>query len=106
MLGQRARTRARHRQQSISNCHNERMRSTSITVQRRTTLHFTAFTERKLGALLGALSTLWPTMKISLPTKAGAVDASGSFESALRVVEQLRQTCRQHGILIDRTKAI
>jgi hypothetical protein len=66
---------------------------------------YCAHGDEALGVVLGLLSTRWPRMKMSLPAKAASVEASRSTESALRAVEQLRQTCHQHGVQIDREKA-
>lgn len=65
---------------------------------------YCAHGDETLGAILGSLSMRWPSMKMSPPIKAAAVEASCSNEPVLRAVDQLRQTCQQHGVRIDKEK--
>lgn len=60
--------------------------------------------DESLDDVLKPLSVRWPKMKMSLQIRAVTVDASRSNEPALRAVDQLRQTCQQHGVRIDKEK--
>ncbi len=60
--------------------------------------------DETLDAVLVPLSIRWPGMKMSLPTKTTAIDASCSNEPALFAVDQLRQICQQYGVRIDKEK--
>lgn len=62
--------------------------------------------DEALGDVLRPLSTRWPRMrmKVSLLAPAVTVEACRSNEPALRAVDQLRQTCQQYGVRIDKEK--